>query len=233
MNDYYIKRSDKLYKRLGKILKFIKPSIIKIFDNDFYDILVKEVEEEFKNVIPEIPYIGGKKNQFTFVIEINACIIAFYRVMKNHGHSIDEIVKILCEGTDRFFNKNPKFILKIAGRIFLSRIYLRRMKKHAKRSQKKVFQNNFIYTVEKGKKGEYNLKTVYSQCAACLYIKSQNAEELLPYCDFFDAYLSKYLALGLIYESRIGNGDQYCIGTFKKGRETIVPDHLKKFINFS
>ena len=231
MSEYYINREKKLKRRMRFFLKRLKHPIIKNNDDEFYSKVYQETEEEFNSVINLLPDIGRKKNNFTIIITINGFILAFYRVMKRNGKEIKDVIRILCEGTERMFQRIPRPIAWVIGRIALSPLFFRSMKKNAEISQKREYPANFIYTMEKGKKGTYYMKSIYTQCAVCKFLKAENAEEILPYCDFADVLMSKYFGLGIKYESRIGAGDETCTGTFMKGQETEIPPHLKEFIN--
>jgi len=231
MSDYYIKRERKLKRRLRFFLRSLKQPIIDYYDDSFYSKVYHETEKEFDSVIKALPDIGGKKNHFTIIITINGFILAFYRVLKRNGKTIEEVIRIICEGTERRFKSIPRPITWIIGRIVFSPLFYRSMKKNAARSQKREYPENFVYTVEKGAKESFYMKSIYSECAVCKFHIAENAEEILPYCDFADVLMSKYFGLGLKYESRIGAGDETCTGTFMRGREVGIPAHLKEFIN--
>ena len=231
MSNYYIKRERKLKRRLRFFLKSLKKPLIDYYGEDFNSKVYHETEDEFDSVIRALPDIGGKKNHFTIIITINGFILAFYRVMKRNGRTIEDVIRIICEGTERRFKSIPRLITWIIGRIAFSPIFYRSMKKNAERSQKREYSANFVYTVEKGTKESYDMKSIYTECAVCKFHTAENAEEILTYCDFADVLMSKYFGLGLEYESRIGGGDTTCTGTFMRGREVKIPAHLKEFID--
>ncbi|MBY9000194.1 MAG: hypothetical protein KGD64_04715, partial [Candidatus Heimdallarchaeota archaeon] len=163
MSDYYIRRERKLKRRLRFFLRSLKQPLIDYYGKDFNSKVYHETEEEFDSVIRVIPDIGGKKNHFTIILTINGFILAFYRVMKRNGKTIEEVIRIICEGTERRFKSIPRPITWIIGRIAFSPIFYRSMKKNAERSQKREHPANFVYTIEKGTKGSYHMKSIYSE----------------------------------------------------------------------
>ena len=230
MENYYLKRKKKILARMQKILKLTKPSILKIRDEEFYKRLSLESNKLLLEIIPNIPYVGGKDNMFTIILEVNACIIALYKVMKKNGEILDNIVRIFCETTEKFFQKYPKFILKLIGWYILSRRFIKKLANLSTETRQMKYPSNWIFTVKKGNDEEYRWKTIYSQCAICNFWKEQELEELLPYCCFFDVINSKYCNTGIQFESTIGEGSPLCIASVKKGRKVIIPEILKKYI---
>lgn len=215
---------------MRKILKLAKSSILKIKDEVFYKHISHESEKLLLEIIPHIPYVGGKDNMFTIILEVNACIIALYKVLKVNGENLNNIIGIFCETTEKFFQKFPKFIRKLMGRYMLSKRFIRKLIKLSNETHQRKYPDNWLFTVKKGNNKEYRWKANYSQCAVCNFWKAQGLEEILPYCCFFDVINSKYCKTGIQFESTIGEGSSSCIASVKKGRKMVVPEILKKYI---
>jgi hypothetical protein len=215
---------------MHKILKLTKPSILKTKDEEFYKHFSHESNKLLSEIIPNIPYVGGKDNMFTIILEVNACFIALYKVMKKNGEILDNLIRIFCETTEKFFQRYPKFILKLIGWYMLSRRFIRKLTNLSNETHQMKYPGNWIFTVKKGNDEEYRWKTIYSQCAICNFWKAQELEEMLPYCCFFDIINSKYCNTGIQFESTIGEGSSLCIASVKKGRKVIIPEILKKYI---
>jgi len=230
MKNYYINRKKKIIKRLHKILKLAKPSILKNYNIEYYQKLLQESNQELKNIIPAIPYVGGKDNMFSIILEVNACIIAVYKTMKENGKELDTIIQILCDATESFFHRFPKFIRKIIGKYILSKVFVRKLTNLSNQTQKRQYSDNWIFTVEKGDDKDYRWKSNYTQCAVVEFWSAQQLSEFLPYCCFFDVINSKNCYGGMVFESTIGQGSPHCIASVKKGRKTEIPEILKKYI---
>lgn len=230
MENYYLKRKKKISTRMHKILKLAKPSILKIKDEEFYRRLSHESNMFLKEIIPNIPYVGGKDNMFTIILEINACIIALYKIMKKNGENLNSIIRLFCETTEKFFQKYPRFILKLIGSYMLSKRFIRKLTNLSNETHQMKYPNNWVFTIKKGNDEEYRWKAIYSQCAVCNFWMAQELEEILPYCCFFDVINSKYCNTGIQFESTIGEGSPFCIASVKKGRKVEIPETLKKFI---
>jgi len=54
--------------------------------------MVEEVRLEYENLIPQLPYIGGKQ-PFTQFIIATAQFLAMYRVLRAHGRTVEETGK--------------------------------------------------------------------------------------------------------------------------------------------
>ena len=61
--DFYTRQSKKLMKGHGKITAVIHPILSTRYGTEFATETISASNSEFENLIPEIPYIGGKANQ--------------------------------------------------------------------------------------------------------------------------------------------------------------------------
>jgi hypothetical protein len=52
---------------------------------------VAEARQEYKSLIPQLPYIDGKYNPHTRLIVASAMFLALYKALKRHGKPVEEI----------------------------------------------------------------------------------------------------------------------------------------------
>jgi hypothetical protein len=69
-SDYYVSQKKKLLKGFDKVAQRATKCLIKNYNEDFARTVIEKTREKFEQIIPEIPYIGGKRNQFTPVMLI-------------------------------------------------------------------------------------------------------------------------------------------------------------------
>ena len=88
---YYSSQKEKLLKDFDGTSSLVKDSVVIRYGEDFTNILLKEIREEYKKLIPEIPFIKGTRARFlnTFLI-VTAQELAVYKAMQNHGKPTSE-----------------------------------------------------------------------------------------------------------------------------------------------
>ncbi len=113
-SDYYVSQKKKLLKGFDKVAQRATKCLIKNYNEDFARTVIEKTREKFEQIIPDIPYIGGKRNQFTPVMIINGWIISFHRAMVGYGKTTEESIKICCETADDYMRSLPGFLLWVA-----------------------------------------------------------------------------------------------------------------------
>lgn len=220
--DYYISRKGKLLKEFDHVVGRVKKILVRRYGEAFTAQVVKETRMEYESLIPKLPYIGGKKNPLTFNLVSSAWFLALYHILKAHGKPIDEIGQVSYELYDAYFDAFPKFILRLMGMWRFTKLYLRKMDRSARESQKKTYPGDFVYTMLKGDGKGFDWGVDYVECAICKFYKEQGAEEFLPYLCPLDAVMSERTGLGLTRTKTLAEGFNKCDFRFKKGGETRV-----------
>jgi hypothetical protein len=228
--NYYTSQKAKLLRRFDKFSHRVRKSLTEQYDADFARRVVEETRLEFERILPELPYIGGIKNFYTPIIIVNGWIISLYRVMKSHGKTVEEVVKIYCAVADDYFKSFPHVLLRLGGRLAFVGIVQAIMKRQAAQSQKRLYPDDSVYTVVVGSGDDFDWGLEFSECAVIKLYEAQGAEELEPYCNFFDVIASRYMGMGIDADSTIGLGCETCTLVYKKGRATKIPPPLKEIM---
>lgn len=226
-DDYYIRRKAKLLRQFDRFFRRVRRRLEARYDADVAEAVATETRSNFEEIIPQLPYIGGRGNAFTPVIVANGWIVALYRAMTARGESEETVIRLCCEVSDDLLRSFPGFVLRLAGRVAsgpLGRWYLGRQ---AARSQRRQYPEDFVYSFLKGDGAEFDYALEFSECAVDKFYEAQGVQELGPYCNFFDITCSRHMKLGLNADTTIGLGHDRCSMRFKKGGETKIPARLE------
>lgn len=218
---YYTDRAPRLLRGFDRFSKRLKKSLTARYGDAFAIEAIAATRAEFERIIPELPYIGGRKNYFTPVMIVNGWVVALYRAMKARGKSVEEVMAICFEISDGFFRSFPRFILRFGGKAAFSGFVKRALKKQAARSQERRFAGDFVYNVREGDDGEMTLE--FTECAVNKFYEAQQVQALKPFCNFFDVAYSRLMDMGLDASETIGQGCRTCKLRYKHGRETVLP----------
>ena len=65
------------------------------FGNDLAGTLINETKQAYQNILPKVPYIGGKDNIFSEWLNYGAYYLGMYQVLSAHGHQLDDIGRLI------------------------------------------------------------------------------------------------------------------------------------------
>jgi len=225
--NFYEEKQPKILKGFEKHFKHVRKHLVERFDELTASRIYNKTVEQTKELLPQLPDVGGKKNQFIRVMLINAWYIPFYKVVQEHGMNAEEYVKMITRVFYEGFDKYPKFIRHLGAKLIRSRLFINRMIRHGGISREREYPKNWVYTVSTDVDDPGVLfKVEYSQCAVCEIMKELGAEELMPYCNTADYLMAKSLGFGFENPHVLGRGDYTCVGLFRKDGKCEIPDYL-------
>ncbi|MBC7920814.1 MAG: hypothetical protein H7Z75_06940 [Ferruginibacter sp.] len=89
--EYYISRSIKLVKELDAKMRFFKLVLYRSFSNSEVSEIANLTLRHFMEIIPRLPYAGGKKNPLTHALIVSAWFVALSKALAAHERNEGEI----------------------------------------------------------------------------------------------------------------------------------------------
>ena len=218
-DNHYISRKSKLLKDFDRTAKRIESVLAPRYGNALSGTLLKETRREYEALIPELPYIGGKKNRLTKNLVGSAWCLALYRALKRHGKTAEDAGKILCETVQAQLDAYPRSLLRFLGMLRFSTYGIARLKKQAEESRRRRYAGNWVFTVLTGDGKEFDYGVDYTECGICKFFHAQGADELTPFLCALDFPMSEAFDTGLARTMTIAGGDDRCDFRYKKGRK--------------
>jgi hypothetical protein len=219
--NYYVAQKSKLLKNFkkdaGPLLKASEPT----YGKDFIDRVADEALQEYENLIPQIPYIGGKKNGLMGNLMGTVEVLALYKVLKRHGKSDEEIGELVWKGWEAMSKGYPRFLLRLAGWFQFTRFSQRMTKKMLAETQRREYPENWMAVYVEGDGVDFDYGIDFLECAIVKFFEAQGAAEFAPYVCLFDFAMSKACDLGLRRTMTIAEGHEKCDFRYKRGRETV------------
>jgi len=215
---------EKLLKDFNGVFKRSKPFLISRF-GESTPRFIEETRREYESIIPMIPYVGGIET-FTRYIISAAQYTALYRVLQNHGKSLEEAGQFIYDFTEAFLNSYPKLFLRfLTGDIFSKKLR-EKAKKGAEETQKRVYPENFVLSYVEGDGVEFDFGIEYTECGVCKFLEVVGAMELAPYICNVDIISSDKFGWGMKRTMTIAEGYPTCDFRFKKGGKTDVTSRV-------
>lgn len=220
-SNYYTSRKYRLLKEFDLYVKYSRTVLVRAFGEENVEALVAETRQEFENLLPQLPYIGGKQ-PFTEFIVFTGMLLAIYRVNKAQGKTAEETGELAYEIGRAFLKNSPAFLLRLFAAMNFSRYYRNRLQKRAKQSQARQYPDDYVFNYIEGDGKTFDYGVDYIECASCKFLLKQGAPELAPYLCPVDILYSEALGWGLMRSMTLAGGAEKCDFRFKKGGPTKV-----------
>ncbi len=219
---YYKEKKGTLLKDFDRILALVENSLVKRYGKDIASRLKFSALQEYEKLIPEIPFIEGRRgkplNQFLI---ITAQELAAYHAMKKSGKSPGETWE-LCHEALRLklaeIAKWKKWLMKF---LFFSPP-VRMIFKMRARKKEKARLGDFEIEYLVGHGSDFDFGVNYIQCSNLKFASEHGGEEFAPYICMSDIALSDALGWGLIRTKTLADGCGHCDFRFKKGAATQI-----------
>jgi len=210
-----------------KAFKNYRQKLSQYYGEDTSNQIAARTRKEYEALLPQTPKFAGTANIFNWAIAENVMIVAFYKSMKAHGKTANESIRILFALTEDSYDSMPTILRRLARKIVFSQVFFWIVRRSAEKVRNHPDGWNIDYNKGDGKTSDWYFEC--NECGVIKYYKKHGAEELAPYCNFIDYIQSRIIGMGMQNPKNIGQGDKICCEYMKAGRETVVPDNLRKF----
>ena len=221
-SNYYISMKPKLLKDFEEMGRLTREAGKAYFDDATLDEVIDETKEVFESLIPQIPYVGGRKNRFSDILPKSAMSLALYKVLKARGMPLEEIGRLNYEIAEQYSKHVPrllKILQPLLNRLRFSRIIKHMFKKMAERSQKREYPDDWVLFYVKEDAEQFDLGIDFTECALCKFFHQQGADEFTKYMCLTDFAASWEKGSGLFRTTTLAEGAEKCDFRWKKGGE--------------
>lgn len=218
-NKYYISQKPVLLKNFNEFVQRIKIFLTAEYGEKFSSEVIDEMLDDYEDIIPEIPYIGGKNNPMTQNLLSSVNYFIVYPVLKRKNKTLNEICHICYKQENEFLKINNKEIFQITNPD--ARDVLKYLA-----DQSGLYPDDFVYKIVEGEGFDVGLD--FTECAIYKFFHKKDADEFLPYLCAMDIPMSKYGNLGLHRTKTLVDGFDVCDFRYKAGKDTDVASKVIK-----
>ena len=216
-DDYYGSQKEKLIRKLVKVISRIRPELVARYGQAGADEVQRQILLEFERLIPEIPYVGGRKNKLTIFIIQSAWALAFYRALQQRGGTVEDAGSLLQQASEAMFKATPQFLRFLYGKIMLSKLRYPSMAATARETQKREYPGNWVKEFIAGDGESFDIGFDYTECGIVKFMQAQNATELTRYLCQTDYAALEAMGLKLDRTETIASGCARCNFRISKG----------------
>lgn len=214
--NYYFDESENILADIDKLLGYMRQTTSQRYGETEAQTLATLTRNKFEELLPGLPYIGGKGNDLTTNLYQAAASLAFYRRMTERGNTLEETGEILYRTMELVAADIP--LAKIIGWLMSSSLVQKMLRQEAKQSQQSNYPEDWVFEFVEGDGVNFEYGVDYSECGICKYMKGQDAFELVPYLCLLDFPISEAMGSGLVRTTTLGHGGERCDFRNKPGR---------------
>jgi hypothetical protein len=229
-SNYYLDHEKRIMREIKLAIPHYRRFVIDAYGPELADVVVNETMERFTILLPQIPYIGGNENRLTENLYLSVAMLAFYQALKVHGKPVEEVARIIYQGTASMYSSFPfNAMLWWEGRKTFSRQQLKKLQREAAASQLRQYPGDWVYNFVPGDGKTFLFGMDYTECGILKYLTEQGAPELAPYLCWLDYPMCAAMRMGLIRTKTLAQGNTKCNFRFCRWQEQpeIEPDFMK------
>jgi len=227
-DQWYSTYKDKIIEEVKQTFDYTRQILINHYGKADAQTLYDSTLNQFSELLPDLPYIGGYANSLTSNLYMGAASLAFYQVMKPYGVPIEKIGEIIYQSVEKQFLADP--LSGMDGRLSTSQTILDKFKEAAQNSQRRTYPGDWVFEFVPGDGISFDYGIDYLECGICKYFKSQGAEEFTPYLCLLDFPVSEVMNTGLVRTTTLARGGERCDFRYKMDRP-IQPEWNPGFIS--
>ena len=217
------RKMDKLVGKFDRMLRRSGDVIADRFDGDTAAVMRQEMLDEYRRLIPEVPYIGGRRNMLSGTLRDTAQPLAVYRVVTRHGGSVEDTGEMLHRVIRAEMERVPKALRHLIGRYRFSRLKIRQFERAARRSQARRYPGDWAFQVVAGDGNTFDTGVDFTECGIVKFLHTQGADELTPFLCDLDYVGAEAMGYGLRRTKTLAWGCDRCDFRLSKHGVTSAP----------
>jgi hypothetical protein len=222
---YYSEREEDLMDEFDKLAHLFKEYLIKQnYEESKIDLWFEKSRIRYKQLIPELPYVGGDKNDLTRILLSTSGFIPIAKVLRDEGLSTRQIGQMMVTAASDAYHKRIPWFVKIYMRWnYFSDSGKQKKKAAALLSQEKRYPADWVFNYREGDGLTYDYEIIYSECALKKFWASQDLEENVPYLCLCDYAIWKAVGIEVNRTKTLGNGASECDFKYIKKGSNVPP----------
>ena len=205
--------SRQMERLVGKFDRFLERSgdvLVGRYGGETAAVMRGEMLDEYRRLIPDVPYIGGRRNIYSDALALAPRALAMYRVVVRHGGSLEDSGELLHRMFKAQMERIPRVLRHWVGRQRFGRLRRRKVERAARRSQARRYPGDWVFERIDGDGETFDFGIDITECGIVKFLHAQEADELCPYgCDL-DYVMFEAMGIGLRRTKTLAWGCDRC-----------------------
>jgi hypothetical protein len=207
---------DRLWKRSGDV-------IVDRFGEETAAVMRGDILDEYRRLLPEVPYIGGWRDSHSGHLMFTARALALHRVVIRHGGSVEDTGWLLHRMMENEMERIPRVVRHGMGRFRFTRLGKWWEEAGARKSQARRYPGDWVFERIDGDGETFDFGRDTTECGNVKYLHAQEADELTPYLCDLDYVNIKAMGYGLQRTKTLAWGCDRCDFRYSKHGVTSAP----------
>jgi hypothetical protein len=217
-DNYYLAHRDELLKAFRKTNAGAREYLGAKYGDQLARSVCRQAAARFRDLLPQLPEVGGARNRIIKNIPIAGWYAAFYGPMKDHGRSAEEVGRLLYDLNQIELGSIPPDQARAQGASQFTPEYVQKLQEFCAWTQKREYPGNWVAAFIPGDGRNFDYGYDYTECAIVKYLKAQGAQEVAPYVCLNDFIQSRAYGTGLHRTKTLAQGDGLCNFRYQQGR---------------
>lgn len=217
------KKQNKLIRTFPKYLHAIEASLIRQFGEETTAEITSQAWQAYPGIVQMIP--SFETPMYDALMVQAGKLAALKKGMKMGGISTEQFVRFNIEQTRSKADRIPGWIKRVGGKLYLSGI----MRRYLKKVGRSVSSHGWPTRVIDGSsQDDFEMSVETRDCQMVRFWESIGEGDIKPYCTFFDFTAAESLGIGLKQVSTIDSGVcKYC---FYRNGDVEWPERIQKIL---
>lgn len=164
-----------------------------------------EMLDEYRSLIPQLPYVGGRRNRWSSNLAASAWALAVYRVVLRHGGDAQDVGRVAYDYAWGVVRRIPR---PLRGPMLRPRAA--RAEKQARRTQQRRYPDDWVCEVVDSAGQPFDLGMDVTECGIVKFLHAGGADELTPYLCHLDYVYAEAAGVGLTRSKTLAWGCDRC-----------------------
>lgn len=215
--DYYRQHKDDILSEARASLSALQTVLAEKFGQTLASQVLAETRTRYAALLPDLPYIGGDRNELTANLCQGALGLAFYQVMQTHEKGADAAGEVLYRAAELWVRSIP--LTGYSARAANSEGALQARQRSAERSQLREYPGDWVAEYVSGEGQAFDWGIDYTECGLCKLFSAYGAETFTPYLCLLDFPMSRAMHTGLQRTTTLALGGERCDFRYTAGGE--------------
>ena len=217
------RKTERLVGGFNRYLERSADALVTRFGEETAAAMRGEMLDEYRRLIPEVPYIGGWRDSHSGHLTFTARALALHRVVIRHGGSVEDSGWVLHRMMETEMERIPRVVRHGMGRFRFTRLGKWWEEAGARKSQAREYPGDWVSVRFDGDGEAFDFGIDHTECGNVKYLNAQDADELTPYICDLEYVTIKAMGFGVQRTKTLAWGCDRCDFRFSKHGVTSAP----------
>lgn len=192
-------------RRFERFLNRNTDSLTERFGASEVALMRREMLDEYRSLIPQVPYVGGHRNRWSSNLAASAWALAAYRVVRRHGGGAQDVGRVAYDYARAMVGRVPRPL-----RAWMLGPRRAQAERQSRWTQQRRYRGDWVCEVVDGAGQPFDFGVDITECGIVKFLHAQGAGELTPYLCHLDYVFAEAAGAGFTRTKTLAWGCDRC-----------------------